>query len=213
MIFPRPAIRIVALRIGPHRRILWRRLLGRFYRRWWWIGLGLPGLPVGAVARGLRLIRLNRRRGLMIIVAAIIPVLAWILISIVPVIVRCIRYAVMISVVMLAMISGSIIITAWIIGGLDGTIPRIIPIAEVTVIAGKIGIDGITDGIKGHFAMGEALGFINREFETAIEFQLRADDLLGRRNTLHQIFSAEDIAFGDQVTDNVLATFAELFRG
>ena len=95
----------------------------------------------------------------------------------------------------------------------QGNIVRPIAIAEVADLAGIISVDGISVGIECDRTVNGAVGSIDGELKTAIERQLRPDDLVGIFRTLHQILAAVDVAFGDEVGDDVPAAFDQLIRG
>jgi len=85
-------------------------------------------------------------------------------------------------------------------------------IAHITDVAGKILIGGIAGGIKGDFPTGDVFGPVDGELKAAIERQFRADDLIGKRGALHQILAAVDIAFRNEIGDDISAAFLHLLR-
>ena len=118
-----------------------------------------------------------------------------------------------VAVTITVMIAVAITITSRIIIWIDGNKVGSNPVPKITDIAGIIRIDRIARSIESYFAMGHSFRAIDRELETAIERQLRADYLLRIRGTLHQIFAAVDIALGNEVTDDILTALAQLFAG
>lgn len=92
----------------------------------------------------------------------------------------------------------------------DGNIEGVKAVAEVTDVAGIIGIRGISEGIEVDFPMGDALRPINGKFETAIEREFCANDLIGERRALHELIAAVDVSFGDEIGDDISATLLHL---
>ena len=86
-------------------------------------------------------------------------------------------------------------------------------IAGIAGIAGKIRIDRLAVGIDGDLAMAAVIGLIDGEFEAAVERELGPDDLIGRFRTLHQVLAAVDVAFRDEVGDDVLTPLDQLLGG
>ena len=55
-------------------------------------------------------------------------------------------------------------------------------------------------------------GLVDSKFETSVERQFRADDLIGKRGTLHEILAAIDVALGNQVGNDIVAALFQLLR-
>ena len=185
--------------------------------------------------------RMGCRGFVVLIVLAIVTRVALVLIAVMPMVVGLFRFAVMIPVFIF--VAGRLMIPIpnralsprWpMIGTVIVSIPMLMrsvafmagikigderdevgpnPVSRITDIARVIRIDRIAGRIKSDFAMGHAFRSIDREFETAIERQLRANDLLGIGGALHQIIAAVNIAFGDEIADDILAAFVQLLVG
>ena len=102
-------------------------------------------------------------------------------------------------------------ITVRIIVGLDGNEIQTNSVAVVAEVAGIVRIDRIAGGIEGDRPVRGSLGAIDVQLKTPVEGDRGPDDLVGKSGALHQVITAVNIAFVDEVGNYVAPAFGELF--